>query len=70
MRDAFLGTMLGIAVILVAAYAVLVVKTLTSKSDGGCMLFVVGWTVFLIVAAILVAVGHAVGVDMSGLSGW
>jgi hypothetical protein len=32
---------------------VLAVKTLTSKNDGGCMLFTLAWAVLLIVAASL-----------------
>jgi hypothetical protein len=67
MRDAFLGTLLGIAVIVIAGYVVLLVKALTSKTGpDGCLLSMLAWFVFLIAAAIFGFVGHAVGLDTSG----
>lgn len=73
MRDAFLAFLLAIAVILVAGYITYVVMELRSDEAGGCrsgcMLVVLGWFVMMIVAGILAVVGHAVGVNMSSLTG-
>jgi len=73
MRDAFLIFLLVIAVIVVAGYITCLVMTLRSgEGDGclsGCLLLVTGWFVVMLVAGILAVVGHAVGVNMSSLTG-
>lgn len=76
MRDAFLIFLLVIAVALLGGYAWLAVwvirRNAASDGDGcgvSCGLGIIGGLVLVAVLSILAVVGHAVGVNMSDLTG-
>jgi len=74
-RDAFLIFLLVLAAALIAGYVAFVAWMFRTAADDdepempGCLLAVITGAVIMCVLAILATVGHAVGVNVSDLTG-